>query len=32
VVDSARQTSQGLLVFAQLFEDGPSLAQRAHAG
>jgi uncharacterized protein YacL len=32
VVDSARQTSQGLLVFAQLFEGGPSLAQRARTG
>lgn len=32
VVDSARQTSQGLLVFAQLFEGGPSLAQRANTG
>jgi len=32
VVDSARQTSQGLLVFAQLFEGGPSLAQRASTG
>ena len=28
VVSSARQTSQGLLVFAQLFEGGPSLAQQ----
>jgi uncharacterized protein YacL len=31
VVSSARQTSQGLLVFAQLFEGGPTLAQRASA-
>jgi len=28
VVSSARQTSQGLLVFAQLFEGGPTLAER----
>ncbi|HEY5024600.1 MAG TPA: hypothetical protein VII76_06465 [Acidimicrobiales bacterium] len=32
VVSSVRQTSQGLLVFAQLLEGGPSLAQRAHVG
>ena len=30
VVSSARQTSQGLLVFAQLFEGGPRLAQHAN--
>jgi uncharacterized protein YacL len=29
VVSSARQTSQGLLVFAQLFEGGPRLAEHA---
>ena len=29
VVSSARQTSQGLLVFAQLFEGGPRLAEPA---
>jgi uncharacterized protein YacL len=32
VVSSARQTSQGLLVFAQLFEGGPTLAQRVRTG
>jgi uncharacterized protein YacL len=32
VVSSARQTSQGLLVFAQLFEGGPTLAQHARVG
>jgi uncharacterized protein YacL len=32
VVSSARQTSQGLLVFAQLVDGGPSLAQRASTG
>jgi uncharacterized protein YacL len=32
VVSSARQTSQGMLVFAQLFEGGPSLARRAGTG
>jgi uncharacterized protein YacL len=32
VVSSARQTSQGLLVFAQLFEGGPALAQHARTG
>jgi uncharacterized protein YacL len=32
VVSSARQTSQGLLVFAQLREGGPSLAQRTGTG
>jgi uncharacterized protein YacL len=32
VVSSARQTSQGLLVFAQLFEGGPTLARHAHVG
>ena len=32
VVSSARQTSQGLLVFAQLFEGGPTLAQHASTG
>jgi uncharacterized protein YacL len=33
VVSSARQTSQGLLVFAQLYQGGPSLAQqRANTG
>ncbi len=32
VVSSARQTSQGLLVFAHLFEGGPTLAQQAVSG
>ncbi len=32
VVSSARQTTQGLLVFAHLFEGGPSLARHAGAG
>jgi uncharacterized protein YacL len=32
VVSSARQTSQGLLVFAQLYQGGPSLAQQANTG
>jgi len=32
VVSSARQTSQGMLVFAQLHEGGPSLAQQASTG
>jgi uncharacterized protein YacL len=33
VVSSARPTSQGLLVFAQLYEGGPTLAQQhAKAG
>jgi uncharacterized protein YacL len=32
VVSSARQTSQGLLVFAQLSEGGPRLAQHARTG
>ena len=32
VVSSARQTSQGLLVFAQLYDGGPSLAQHAGTG
>ncbi len=32
VVSSARQTSQGMLVFAQLFEGGPSLARQASTG
>ena len=32
VVSSARQTSQGMLVFAQLSEGGPSLAQQASTG
>ncbi len=32
VVSSARQTSQGLLVFAQLFEGGPALAHHAQTG
>jgi uncharacterized protein YacL len=32
VVSSARQTSQGLLVFAHLFDGGPTLAQRTATG
>ncbi len=32
IVSSARQTSQGQLVFAQLFEGGPSLVQQAGTG
>jgi uncharacterized protein YacL len=32
VVSSARQTSQGLLVFAQLFDGGPSLARPTGTG
>lgn len=32
VVSSARQTSQGLLVFAHLFNGGPTLAQRTGTG
>jgi len=32
VVSSTRQTSQGQLLFAQLFEGGPSLVQRAGTG
>lgn len=32
VVSSARQTSHGLLVFAQLLEGGPALAQHANTG
>jgi uncharacterized protein YacL len=32
IVSSARPTSQGLLVFAQLFEGGPTLAQHAQVG
>jgi uncharacterized protein YacL len=32
VVSSMRQTSQGLLVFAQLYDGGPSLAQQAGTG
>jgi uncharacterized protein YacL len=32
VVSSARQTSQGMLVFAQLFEGGPTLARQASTG
>jgi len=32
VVSSARQTSQGMLVFAQLHEGGPSLARQASTG
>jgi len=32
VVSSARQTTQGLLVFAHLFDGGPSLARQAGTG
>jgi uncharacterized protein YacL len=32
VVSSARQTTQGLLVFAHLFDGGPSLARHAGTG
>ncbi|MGA2521492.1 MAG: hypothetical protein ABSG81_11825 [Acidimicrobiales bacterium] len=32
VVSAARQTSQGLLFFARLFEGGPTLAQRTRTG
>jgi uncharacterized protein YacL len=32
VVSSARQTSQGLLVFAQLVDGGPALSQRVSTG